>query len=328
MGSYAGMHTALEVIIFTPVELEESKVWLMKFDRILSPFKIVILLCHRLISNFILFISHFFLICVLFFPQVTLTKMVVKPEQERVRNLLTDTVTLLCKNGLTYGKEMKVQGLLGITLDEDEVFVVHIDEKFEDLLAGGKDLPTIDFPAGLELDNNKDSESVSSKKRRKRKGSRDSENGSVSGNATPSKRNRDADSQDSMEVRVKQEQPEDVICLEDDGPNIKPDPLRNTSFSASSFGQLEQNTQPYITGMVQSTAQSVTSQMSDNSNASWDGSSSSQLPQLTPYKGAAGMPGGTPGSGGASWNPGDPSVGGKHFLIFSFESYSCFDLVK
>jgi len=70
--------------------------------------------------------------------------MVVKPEQDRVRNLLTDTVTLLCKNGLTYNKEMKVQGLLGITLDEDEVFVVHIDEKFSDLLSG-KELSSLEF---------------------------------------------------------------------------------------------------------------------------------------------------------------------------------------
>ncbi len=57
-----------------------------------------------------------------------------KPEQERVKNLLTDTVTLLCKNGLHYGKEMKVQGLLGITLDEEEVFVVHINERFNGLV--------------------------------------------------------------------------------------------------------------------------------------------------------------------------------------------------
>ena len=58
-----------------------------------------------------------------------------KPDQERVRNLLTDTVTLLCKNGLQY-KELRVQGLLGITLDNKDVFVVHINEKFGDLLGG------------------------------------------------------------------------------------------------------------------------------------------------------------------------------------------------
>jgi len=51
-----------------------------------------------------------------------------KADQERVSKLLTDTVTLLCKNGLIYSQEIKVQGLLGITLDKNDVFIVHIDE--------------------------------------------------------------------------------------------------------------------------------------------------------------------------------------------------------
>ena len=53
-----------------------------------------------------------------------------KADQERVCNLLTDTVTLLCKNGLQYQTELRVQGVLGITLDNNDVFIVHINEKF------------------------------------------------------------------------------------------------------------------------------------------------------------------------------------------------------
>ena len=53
-----------------------------------------------------------------------------KADQERVRNLLTDTVTLLCKNGLQYHTELRVQGVLGIALDNNDVFIVHINEKF------------------------------------------------------------------------------------------------------------------------------------------------------------------------------------------------------
>ena len=53
-----------------------------------------------------------------------------RPDQERVCNLLTDTVTLLCKNGLQYQTELRVQGVLGITLDNNDVFIVHINEKF------------------------------------------------------------------------------------------------------------------------------------------------------------------------------------------------------
>ena len=59
-----------------------------------------------------------------------------KPDQERVRNLLTDTVTLLCKNGLQYQTELRVQGVLGITLDNSDVFIVHINEKFGDAIGG------------------------------------------------------------------------------------------------------------------------------------------------------------------------------------------------
>ena len=61
-----------------------------------------------------------------------------KSDQERVSKLLTDTVTLLCKNGLVYNQEIKVQGLLGITLDKNEVFLVHINE----LIPGNVAVPT------------------------------------------------------------------------------------------------------------------------------------------------------------------------------------------
>ena len=47
-------------------------------------------------------------------------------------SLLLDTVALLCKNGLTYRREMKIQGTLGITLDDDSVFVVQINESVAD----------------------------------------------------------------------------------------------------------------------------------------------------------------------------------------------------
>ena len=55
-----------------------------------------------------------------------------KQEQARVSSLLLDTVALLCKNGLTYRREMKIQGTLGITLDDDSVFVVQINESVAD----------------------------------------------------------------------------------------------------------------------------------------------------------------------------------------------------
>jgi hypothetical protein len=65
-----------------------------------------------------------------------------KADQERVSKLLTDTVTLLCKNGLVYSQEIKVQGLLGITLDKNDVFIVHINEVIGDsVLPTSRDTP-------------------------------------------------------------------------------------------------------------------------------------------------------------------------------------------
>lgn len=51
-----------------------------------------------------------------------------KADQERVSKLLSETVMLLCKNGLIYKDEIKIQGLLGITLDKTDIFIVHINE--------------------------------------------------------------------------------------------------------------------------------------------------------------------------------------------------------
>lgn len=52
-----------------------------------------------------------------------------KPDFDHVRNILINTISL-CKNSLSYSSHLKVQGLLGITLDEEEVFLVEISEQF------------------------------------------------------------------------------------------------------------------------------------------------------------------------------------------------------
>lgn len=53
-----------------------------------------------------------------------------KPDQTRVGALLIDTVSLLCRNGLNFTTDIKVQGLLGITIDGTDVFLVHFNETF------------------------------------------------------------------------------------------------------------------------------------------------------------------------------------------------------
>ncbi|ESO07078.1 hypothetical protein HELRODRAFT_184146 [Helobdella robusta] len=51
-----------------------------------------------------------------------------KPDQKRVSALLIQTVSLLCRNGLHFDRSLRIQGLLGITIDEKDVFVVQLDD--------------------------------------------------------------------------------------------------------------------------------------------------------------------------------------------------------
>ena len=54
--------------------------------------------------------------------------MVIKADQERIKTLLKDTITLLCKNGLNFKTEFSVEALIGITLDKEDVVLVSINE--------------------------------------------------------------------------------------------------------------------------------------------------------------------------------------------------------
>lgn len=47
-----------------------------------------------------------------------------------MKAVLADTVALLCKNGLSYERELKIQAVIGVTVDENDVFIVHINEAF------------------------------------------------------------------------------------------------------------------------------------------------------------------------------------------------------
>lgn len=71
-----------------------------------------------------------------------------RADQERVKKLLVDTVTLLCKNGLFYQEELRVEGLLGVTLDGSDVFFVHISQK---LMSGEDPRPEVILPSDLTL---------------------------------------------------------------------------------------------------------------------------------------------------------------------------------
>ena len=54
--------------------------------------------------------------------------MVLTEDQLKVKALLAETVTLLCKNGLKFTSELRIEGLIGITVDNNTVLLVNINE--------------------------------------------------------------------------------------------------------------------------------------------------------------------------------------------------------
>ena len=59
---------------------------------------------------------------------VQCVKMVLKPDQERVKKMIKETLTLLCKNGLAFDLHFSIEALIGVTLDDKDVFLVNINE--------------------------------------------------------------------------------------------------------------------------------------------------------------------------------------------------------
>jgi len=45
-----------------------------------------------------------------------------------MRDVLIDTIRLLCRTGIDYSRRLRVQGLLGITVDDEHVFLIHVDD--------------------------------------------------------------------------------------------------------------------------------------------------------------------------------------------------------
>lgn len=58
--------------------------------------------------------------------------MVAYSERQRVRRLLAEAITMLCKSSLSYKFGFSVEGLIGITLDDSQVILVNINEEITD----------------------------------------------------------------------------------------------------------------------------------------------------------------------------------------------------
>jgi len=94
-----------------------------------------------------------------------------RDSEEQITTLLKDTVMLLCRNGLDFTQNVKVQGLLGITIDNDQVFLVQLDELYSENITAGnsKTFVTTPRPSAREAD------TPTPQKRRRRSRSTDTE---------------------------------------------------------------------------------------------------------------------------------------------------------
>ena len=54
-----------------------------------------------------------------------------KRGEKRVNQVLADTIAALCRNTLSYASQVNVHGLIGITMDNEDLFLVNISQKID-----------------------------------------------------------------------------------------------------------------------------------------------------------------------------------------------------
>lgn len=57
--------------------------------------------------------------------------MTLPPDRERVRQILSETIGLLCRNGLSFDSELSVDALIGVTIDHKDVFLISIKDTYD-----------------------------------------------------------------------------------------------------------------------------------------------------------------------------------------------------
>ena len=75
--------------------------------------------------------------------------MMLKADQLRLKSILTEAIMILCKNALSYEAEFSIEGLLGVTLDKSEIFLINIRETISKVAAG---IGIVDDPDDAILD--------------------------------------------------------------------------------------------------------------------------------------------------------------------------------
>jgi len=92
-----------------------------------------------------------------------------KREYENVKLLLHDTVSLLCRNSLSqHGVAVHVQGLIGVTVDDSDVFLVQFDEAYRNNNNNDGDVSRSELDTREDLPPTTEPPPVSNRRKRRR----------------------------------------------------------------------------------------------------------------------------------------------------------------
>ena len=211
--------------------------------------------------------------------------MKLKEDQARIKDLLKDTITLLCKNGLHYRAGFSVEALIGITLDEEDVFLVNIKESVKNEDAKEPQIEVSVQRAGDEGDS--DEEERSPNKKTHRIGRKRPPDGSPASDLpSPAKHSRaEPDeysnasemSKDSMfNVKAEPHDDDDLVFIKEEG----------SDYSASCSQMGNQNVSSLVVGNVRSQQTAmVTHQGFTNPNfpQSFDATAGDSLPGMSQW---------------------------------------------
>ena len=54
-----------------------------------------------------------------------------KPEQARLKEVLIESISMMCQKGLNGYKELSIKGVIAVTVDHFDTFVVHVNKSFD-----------------------------------------------------------------------------------------------------------------------------------------------------------------------------------------------------
>ena len=151
----------------------------------------------------------------------------------KLQGLLKETITLLCKNGLYFNKGFIIDALIGITTDDNETFLLKLEESVGDVGGDDKVVDAKSDPS----DDDRDRRSRASRKRRTTRNT----------DSTPPKRQRAGSDDDDSADDFCDDYDVDItnIMNEQDNDNLRPVKQEQSDYD----GQYAPNTDTYAASL-------------------------------------------------------------------------------